>query len=264
MGHGLNKVNQDKNLCGIMNDSLYGIKIVRNDGLISNLNLERMRASLEWAAAGWHHGVDIELILEEVSKYLFDGIRADEIAESLILAVVSLMERDPSYGYVAGKLLFKKLFKAVTGHSTMRTDRDLMYTQAFVDGIAYGIDQGLYDVKLKEFDLEFLASKLVFERDHLFDYMGLRILYERYFSKTATGHFELPQAFWMRVSMGLCLNEKDKNGMAVKFYDIISTFHYTPSTPTLLHASLKRPQLSSCFLNTVEDDLHHIFKCYGD
>ncbi|HTM06285.1 MAG TPA: ribonucleoside-diphosphate reductase subunit alpha [Patescibacteria group bacterium] len=264
MGHGLNKVNHDKSLCGIMNDSLYGIKIVRDDGLISSLNLERMRASLEWAAAGWHHVVDIELILQEVSKYLFDGIRANEIAESLILAVISLMERDPAYSYVAGKLLFKKLFKEVTGHSTMRTDRDLMYHQAFIDGIIAGVNQDLYDVRLKDFDLEFLASKLLCERDHLFDYMGLRILYERYFSKTEAKHFELPQAFWMRVSMGLCLHEQDKNGMAVKFYDILSTFKYTPSTPTLLHAGLKRPQLSSCFLNTVEDDLHHIFKCYGD
>lgn len=251
-------------MCGIMNESLYTIKVLRNDGLASGLNIERMRASLEWATAGWHHVVDIDLILQEVSKYLFDGIRAHEIAESLILAVVALMERDPAYGYVAGKLLFKKLFKEVTEHSTMRTDRDLMYTQSFVDGIKYGVDQDIYDPRLKEFDLEFLASKLVFERDQLFDYMGLRTLYERYFSKSAAGHFELPQAFWMRVSMGLCFNESDKNGMAVKFYDILSTFRYTAGTPTLLHSGLKRPQLSSCFLNTIEDDLHHIFKCYGD
>ncbi|RTL05983.1 ribonucleoside-diphosphate reductase subunit alpha [Candidatus Dependentiae bacterium] len=264
MEYGSNTVNQDISVRGIMNESLYSIKVLRNDGLASSLNIERMKASLEWAAAGWNHVVDIELILQEVSKYLFDGIRAHEIAESLILAVVALMERDPAYGYIAGKLLFKKLFKEVTEHSTMRTDRDLMYTQAFVDGIHYGIKQGIYDVRLQEFDLEFLASKLVFERDQLFDYMGLRILYERYFSKVESGHFELPQAFWMRVAMGLSFNEANKNEMAVKFYDILSTFHYTPSTPTLLHAGLKRPQLSSCFLNTIEDDLHHIFKCYGD
>lgn len=264
MERGSDKVKQDISVCGIMNESLYNIKILRNDGLASSLNIERMKASLEWASAGWGHVVDIDLILQEVSKYLFDGIRPHEIAESLILAVVALMERDPAYGYVAGKLLFKKLFKEVTEHSTMRTDRNVMYTQAFIDGIGYGVDQGIYDAKLKEFDLELLASKLAFERDNLFDYMGLRILYERYFSRCASGRFELPQAFWMRISMGVCLNEPNKNEMAINFYDRLSTFRYVPSTPTLLHSGLKRAQLSSCFLNTVEDDLHHIFKCYSD
>ena len=114
--------------------------------------------------------------------------------------------------------------------------------------------------------MEHLALSLVPERDHLFDYMGLRTLYERYFSKDEETHvrIELPQVFWMRIAMGLCLLEKNKNERALEFYNLISLMKYMPSTPTLLHSGLTRPQLSSCFLATVTDDLHHIFKCIAD
>ena len=116
----------------------------------------------------------------------------------------------------------------------------------------------MFDKRLADFDLEYLAQQLVIERDTLFDYMSISTLYKRYFLKYETRHIELPQAFWMRVAMGLSYNEPDKNKAAVEFYNVMSTLHYVPSTPTLLHSALLRPQLSSCFLATVEDDLTNI------
>lgn len=249
---------------GLATELAVSLRVKRHDGIIGHFNIDRLKSSLEWAANGLAHKVDFELIIQEVTKYLFDNITPVEISESLILAVVSLIERDPVYGYISGRLLFKKLFKEVTGHSTMRTDHEAMYMQAFTDGIQLGVQKNIYDERLLEFDLDFLATHLIFERDNLFDYMGMRTLYERYFSHVGQTRFELPQAFWMRVAMGLCFNEPNKNDMAVKFYNIFSTLKYTAGTPTLLHSGLVRPQLSSCFLTTVDDDLKHIFKCYGD
>ena len=185
------------------------------------------------------------------------------IADALILSTGTFIERDPAYGKVAVRLQLKKLFRQVTHHSIARTDNEEVYRKSFVSGITTGIDLELLDQRLASFDLEHLAQSLCLERDILFDYMGAHTLYKRYFLKHETRHIELAQAFWMRVAMGLAYNEADKNKAAVEFYNVISTLHYVPSTPTLLHAGLLRPQLSSCFLSTVEDDLVDIFKSYS-
>jgi ribonucleoside-diphosphate reductase alpha chain len=240
------------------------IMVIKHEGITELLNIERMHTTLVWAAADWIDQVDVNIILDEVYKNIFDGIDPQGISEVLILATVSFIERDPAYGYVAGKLLLKRLFKQVTSHSVLRVDKEFLYQQSFIDGIVFGAQHSIYDRRLLDFDLEFLSAQLCFERDTLFDYMGLKTLYERYFSKHETTHFELPQSFWMRIAMGLCYNERNKNEMAASFYHTMSTFRYVPSTPTLLHGGKTRPQLSSCFLSTIEDDLKHIFKCYGD
>lgn len=248
----------------LMERGMQTIMVSKKDGITELFNSDRLQATVEWAASGYEKVIDCAAIIADAQKNLFDGISPAQIDELLILACTMLIEVDPLYGFVAARLLIKKLFKEVTTHSIMRSDRDTLYRQSFVDSIVFGSQHGIFDRRMLDFDLPFLASKLSPERDYLFDYMGLKTLYERYFVKNDSVRLELPQAFWMRVAMGLSYNEPNKNEMAVLFYDTISSFLYIPGTPTLLHAGLVRPQLSSCYLTTIEDDLIHIFKCYGD
>ncbi len=240
------------------------LKITKADGAVQPLDMERLRRSIAWASQGYENIIDMQRIINETMRNIFDGVSHHEVAEALILATSAFIELDPAYGYVASRLLFKKLFKQVTKKSVVDAEFDSIYRKSFVQAIQKGAALELYDQRVLEFDLEFLALHLQPERDGLLDYMGLRTLYERYFVKNDATRIELPQAFWMRVAMGLCYNEPNKNERAVEFYNAMSQLHYVPGTPTLLHSSLTRPQLSSCFLTTVEDDLHHIFKCLGD
>ncbi len=244
--------------------NLYMFSVVKPDGTTEMISEKRLRQTIGWACIGYESCVDSELILNETLKNVFDGIAPHGIADALILATTSFIERDPTYGKVAVRLQLKKLFRQVTHSSIARIDSEQVYRKSFINGIITGIELALLDKRLADFDLEYLAQQLVVERDILFDYMGVNTLYRRYFLKYETRHIELAQAFWMRVAMGLALNESDKNSAAAEFYHVMSSLHYVPGTPTLLHAGLLRPQLSSCFLSTVEDDLHNIFKSYAD
>jgi len=244
--------------------SLYMFSVVKPDGIREVVSEKRLRQTIGWASIGYESFIDPELILSETLKNIFDGISPNGIIDALILATTSFIERDFAYGKVAVRLQLKKLFKQVSHSSIERIDSEDVYRKSFVNGITTGIELELLDKSLAEFDLEYLAQQLSIERDNLFDYMSINTLYKRYFLKYETRHIELPQAFWMRVAMGLSFNESDKNKAAVEFYNVMSTLHYVPSTPTLLHSALLRPQLSSCFLATVEDDLINIFKSYSD
>jgi ribonucleoside-diphosphate reductase alpha chain len=244
--------------------NLYMFSVVKPDGVKERVSEQRLRQSISWASIGYESFIDVELIVGETLKNIFDGITPHAIAEALILAATTFIERDPLYSKVAARLQLKKLFRQVTHTSIVRTDHEAIYRKAFVNGITTGIDLELFDERLADFDLEYLAQQLSPERDNLFDYMGMNTLYKRYFLRHETRYIELPQAFWMRVAMGLSYNESNKNKAAVDFYNVMSTLHYVPSTPTLLHSGLTRPQLSSCFLSTVEDDLVDIFKSYSD
>jgi len=228
------------------------------------LDRERIKATLSWASRGYEDCIDQDVILIEIFRNIFDGIKPQELAEALILSTSSFIEQDPAYGHVSSRLLFKKLFKEVTNSSVSHQQNQALYQQSFVDALTNGVAAGLYDPRVLEFDLPYLASKIRPERDDLFDYMGLRTLYERYFIKNEETRIELPQTFWMRIALGLSYHETHKNEKAVEFYENMSQLLYVPSTPTLLHAGLTHPQLSSCFLTTVEDDLQHIFKCLTD
>jgi ribonucleoside-diphosphate reductase alpha chain len=134
-----------------------------------------------------------------------------------------------------------------------------LYRHALKESIMKGVSEGTLHESLLTFDLDYLATQLVLERDHYIDYMGLKTLNERYFLKNEQKRFEMPQHFWMRIAIGLARNEKNKDERAVEFYNAISTLNYVPSTPTLMHAGLVHSQLSSCYLNTISDDLAHIF-----
>ncbi len=247
-----------------MEKKLYMLSVIKSDGVREVLSEKRLRQTISCASLDYESSVNQELIFTETLKNIFDGITLYGIIDALILSTVSFIECDPAYSKVAVRLQLKKLFKQVTNASIDSADYAHIYRNSFINGIARGITLGLLDQRLADFDCEFLAAQLQIERDNLFDFMGMSTLYKRYFLKAETHHIELPQSFWMRVAMGLSYNEPDKNKVAAEFYHCLSTLHYIPSTPTLLHAGLVRPQLSSCFLSTVEDDLHNIFKSFSD
>lgn len=239
-------------------------RIKSNDGTFLSFNINELRASIDWACQHHMKSVTPDLILQEVINTIFDGVSAKELADALIMASSSFIESDPAYNYVAAQLLLKKLFKEITGTTIRSHGYDSIYRQSFITSIQEGVESKTLDPRLLEFDLERLAAELKLERDYLFEYMGLKTLNERYFNKIEERKMELPQAFWMRVAMGVSFNESNKMEAAISFYNLISSMSYVPSTPTLFHSGLTRPQLSSCFLSTVEDDLKHIFKVYLD
>ena len=241
-----------------------GYTVVKRNGDVSQLDISLLRKAIVWASKGHKDVVDVNALVDETLKNSFNGISARELEDAQVLAAVAFIERDPAYGYVAAQLLFKKLFKDVTSVSIMSADAAAAYRAAFIESIITGVQAQILDKRMLLFDLEMLAQELCLESDHLLDFMGLKTLYERYFTRMETKHLELPQIFWMRVAMGVAIEEPRKNEQALSFYNMMSSLRYVPSTPTLLHAGMVRAQLSSCFLTTVEDDLRHIFKCIGD
>lgn len=238
--------------------------VTKRDNTIESLNIELWKQEIAWAADNYKSVVSTPDLIQETMKNIFNGITTQEVEDALVLAAVGLIEKDPGYSFVAARLLLKKLFKTVTGQSITETDYQTAYRQSFITNIKLCLDFGYFNEQMGSFDLDYLAQNLCPERDTLLDYMGLKTLYENYFVTHNSIKVELPQIFWMRVAMGLSLNEKNKNEKAVEFYNLISQLLYVPGTPTLLHSGLVRAQLSSCYLNTVSDNLTHIFKCYGD
>ena len=240
------------------------IIVKREDGQVKPFSLDRIEKVLRWAAKEQGAHLITKEVLKEVEKNIFDGITKYELAEALILSVSAFIERDPAYGYIASRLIVKKLFKKVTKKPFDEKTFEALYRKSFIDSIQNGLEWELFDTRFADFDLNVLAGTLVLERDCDIDYMGMKTLYERYFMKHEENYMELPQVFFMRVAMGLCIEEENKTERAIEFYNLMSQRNYMPSTPTLLHSGLVRAQLSSCFLSSVDDDLHHIFKCLGD
>jgi len=241
-----------------------GIRVKKREGTIVLLDPIKIRHTIERAIQGFEQSVSIELLEKECLKNIFDGIATKDIEQALILAAASFIERDPAYDSVAVRLFLQTIYKSVFGLSITPETLSLYYQQVFIKNIKIGIETELFDKRLAEFDLEYLAQALRPERDELFTYLGMQTLHGRYFLKIDGKIAETPQAFWMRIAMGLAVLEPDQNEAAIKFYEVMSTLRYLPSTPTLFHAGLLRAQLSSCFLSTISDDLAHIFKVLGD
>jgi ribonucleoside-diphosphate reductase alpha chain len=208
--------------------------------------------------------VPAENVAREVAKSVYDGISTEEIGKALVMAASTFIERDPAYAYVTARLLLRRLYRETFGLSTLDGEGPALYRAAFIDGIQTGIQAKLFDPRMGQFDLDLLAGSLRLERDKEFQFMGLQTLAERYLARHGERRLELPQGFWMRVAMGLAIEESNRTERALEFYELMSTLSYVPSTPTLFHAGTTRPQLSSCYLTTVEDDLGHIFKSLGD
>ncbi len=240
------------------------IRVYKRNGSQEFFDHRKIYSSLMRATQGLNLNISLEKVLDEVIKNMYDFANTHSIDDALVLASLSFIEQDPTYSIVSSRLLRQKLSKEVFQKSVTENNYLQEYRNSFIASIKDGVKEQTIDVRLLSFDLEFLATQLIPERDDLIEYLGLRTLYERYFCKVNGLRAEMPQAFWMRIAMGLSLLEEDKNGRAVEFYDIISQLLYVPSTPTLLHAGTTHPQLSSCYLTTISDDLHHIFKCLGD
>ncbi|MEM6793196.1 MAG: ribonucleoside-diphosphate reductase subunit alpha [Acidobacteriota bacterium] len=250
----------------IENAKLGKLTVKKRDGRLQLLNVKKIDDSLRRAAEGLGDGdVDFDAILREVVKNIFDEVETADIDRAMVLASAAFIERDPAHSYLAARLLRQRVIKEVTGRSVRDDEQDAVYRATFAENIREMMERSYLDRRMGDFDLDRLAAALRPERDLQFQYLGLQTLYERYFLRSKDRCAELPQAFWMRVAMGLAIEEKDqRDEWAIEFYELLSQRRFVCSTPTLFHSGTSHPQLSSCYLTTVEDDLKHIFKCLGD
>lgn len=225
-----------------------------------------LRNFIRAACKGYEGVIDIEELLGACEKGIYEWIPTREIAKLAVMTTRGMIEKDPAYSVVTTRLFLASLYREVLNAKFSPTGLDEAYLKQFVSNIREGVRVGKLSEKLLEFDLEYLSSRLNIKRDEILPYRGLQTLYDRYFIEDAnTGrHLETPQSFWMRVAMGIAVNEKDKTKMAVEFYEALSNLRFVSSTPTLFHSGTKSSQLSSCFLTTVQDDLIDIFKAYND
>ena len=235
------------------------INVIEN-GVRRALDRKLVRALIDAACVGLEKHVDPAAIFNETMKNLYDGVPVEELHKSSILAARALMEKDPAYSKVTARLLLHTIRKEVFGREVAQVDTQTAYGDYFLKFIKQGIAADLLDTKLAEFDLRKLANALVADRDLQFGYLGLQTLYDRYFLHISGRRIEMPQAFFMRVAMGLALNEIDREARAIEFYQLLSSFDFMSSTPTLFNSGTKRSQLSSCYLTTVSDDLDGIYE----
>lgn len=238
--------------------------MVNRDGQLENLDFERLRSQVDSACDGLDETCSSGELLEEVEKQFFNGITPREIGRSMVLAARSRIERDPEYDTVAGRLVLNIIYRESLGKSAASGDLKVLYKEKFAEFIQTGIDALRISPELATFDLAKLADAIDSERDALFPYLGLQTIYDRYLLHIDGRRFEAPQFFWMRVAMGLSIQEENKTERAIEFYNILSTFRFTSATPTLFNSGTLHPQLSSCYLSTVTDDLDSIFKAIGD
>ncbi len=223
------------------------------------LDMARLAELIAESAEGLSE-VEPEKILESLVKDLYDGVPEDEVYKSAILSARQMIEKDPAYSLVTARLLLHTIRHEVLGDEATHADMAVRYATYFPIFIKKGIDADLLDKRLGEFDLTRMGKALTAERDLKFGYLGLQTLYDRYFLHIQGHHIELPQAFFMRVAMGLAINEIDREARAIEFYNVLSTFDYMSSTPTLFNAGTQHSQLSSCYLTTVADDLDGIYE----
>ena len=224
------------------------------------LDMPRIEAVVRAACEGLAEFVTPDAILAETLKNLYDGVPLEEVYKSAILASRALIETDPAYSYVTARLLLHTVRSEALGEEVTQAQMTVRYCESFPRFIKYGIEAGLLDERLMQYDLKRLGAALNAERDLQFNYLGLQTLYDRYFLHHEGRRFELPQSFFMRVAMGLALNEIDRETRAIEFYEVLSTFDFMSSTPTLFNSGTQHSQLSSCYLSTVSDDLDAIYE----
>ena len=232
---------------------------VTESGVRKPLDAEGLMRLLQSACVGLEGVTSPDVIMEATLRDLYDGVPMEEVHKSAILAARALLEKDPAYSYVTARLLLNTIRKEVIGEEVSHEAMGTRYATYFPEFIQRGIKGELLDPRMAEFDLARLGQALKSDRDLQFGYLGLQTLYDRYFLHIDEQRIELPQAFFMRVSMGLALKEADREARAIEFYNVLSTFDFMSSTPTLFNAGTLRSQLSSCYLTTVSDDLTGIY-----
>ena len=224
------------------------------------LDMARLQTLVESACSDLGADVKPEPILAETKRNLYDGVPIDEVHKAAILAARTLIEKDPGYTRATARLLLHTIRKEIIGEELLHAEMHTRYADYFPGYIKKGVQAELLDEKLLQFDLAKLGAALKADRDLQFDYLGLQTLYDRYFLHIGEARIEMPQAFYMRVAMGLSLNEVNREARAIEFYEVLSTFDFMSSTPTLFNAGTRRSQLSSCYLTTVADDLDGIYE----
>jgi ribonucleoside-diphosphate reductase alpha chain len=233
---------------------------VLDQGTTRPLDLPAISALVKDSCEGLGRAVDPNQVLQLVVRDLYDGVPMEEVRKSTILAARSLIEKDPAYSYVTARLLLNSVRYEVLGEEISQTGMRTRYADYFPNFIKRGIEAGLLDERLSRFDLQSLGAALDASRDLKFGYLGLQTLYDRYFLHVHGRRLELPQAFFMRVAMGLAIHEVEREARAIEFYDVLSNFDFMSSTPTLFNSGTHRSQLSSCYLTTVSDDLDGIYE----
>ncbi len=234
------------------------IQVVEN-GQRKPLERARLQRLVESACEGLADAAP-HAILEATLRDLYDGVPMQEVRKSVVLAARALIEKDPAYSFVTARLLLDTIRLEVLGHEASQAEMETRYAEYFPQFVARGIAADLLDPELAKFDLNRLGQALKARRDLQFGYLGLQTLYDRYFLHHGGRRIELPLAFFMRVAMGLSLREKDREARAIEFYDVLSSFDFMSSTPTLFNSGTLRSQLSSCYLTTVSDDLEGIYE----
>ncbi|NTV86344.1 MAG: ribonucleoside-diphosphate reductase subunit alpha, partial [Burkholderiaceae bacterium] len=224
------------------------------------LDLGQLKGLIESACSGLGSDVKPGPIVSETMRNLYDGVPMDEVYKASILAARTLIEKDPDYTYATARLLLHTIAKEVLGADVIQGGLAARYADYFPQFIKKGVDNELLDERLLQFDLQRLGAALKADRDLKFDYLGLQTLYDRYFLHVRKTRIELPQAFFMRVAMGLSINEIDREARAIEFYEVLSSFDFMSSTPTLFNSGTLRSQLSSCYLTTVPDNLDGIYE----
>jgi len=233
-------------------------KVKKRNGRLEELNLDKINLCAEMACEDLDN-VSVSEIVLDASLQLYDKIPTKEIDKALIMSARSKIEKEPNYAYVSARLLLHNLYKEVFGEGFTTEDFEEKYKKHFIGNIKKLVRQERLSKDLLSYDLDQLADALVPERDDLFKYLGIQTLYDRYFIHLKGRRMESPQSFYMRVAMGLCLNEENKEQKAIEIYNMMSEFRYSPSTPTLFNSGTKRSQLSSCYLSTVHDSIDGIF-----
>src|SRR5690349_6339869 len=224
------------------------------------LDLRRLQTLFESACEGLGADVKPDPIMAETKRNLYDGVPIDEVHKAAILAARTLIEKDPGYTRATARLLLHTIRKEILGEEVLQAEMATRYADYFPLFVKKGVQAELLDERLLQFDLAQLGKALKADRDLQFDYLGLQTLYDRYFLHVDEVRIEMPQAFFMRVAMGLSLNEIDREARAIEFYGVLSSFDFMSSTPTLFNAGTRRSQLSSCYLTTVADDLDGIYE----
>jgi len=224
------------------------------------LDLAKLAALITTSCANLGADVKPEPIIAETKRNLYDGVPMDEVYKAAILAARTLIEKDPGYTRATARLLMHTIRREILGEDVTQAEMQTRYADYFPGYIKKGVQAELLDEKLQQYDLAKLGAALKAERDLQFDYLGLQTLYDRYFLHVGGTRIEMPQAFFMRVAMGLALNEIDREARAIEFYEVLSSFDFMSSTPTLFNSGTRRSQLSSCYLTTVADDLDGIYE----
>ena len=237
----------------------HGLTVI-DGGIARPLDVASLRALVATACEGLGDAVSADAVIDDTMKNLYDGVPLDEVYKSAILSSRAHIEKDPAYSKVTARLLLHTVRREVLGEEVSQPQMAARYAEYFPQFIAKGIKAGLLDDRLAQFDLDRIGRALDSSRDFQFTYLGLQTLYDRYFLHIDERRIELPQAFFMRVAMGLSLNEIDREARAIEFYQLLSSFDFMSSTPTLFNAGTQRSQLSSCYLTTVADDLDGIYE----